>query len=62
MADKKEPKVDLNLQDQAIKKVLDYKPKRGRPEKLIEPIPGPFEAIIKALVRPIKRPNTPTKS
>ena len=27
----------------------------GRPPKLIPPIHGPFEAIIKALVRPVKQ-------
>ena len=36
---------------------LNGKPRRprGRPEKLIPPIPGPFENVIKALVQPIKR-------
>ena len=38
------------------------KPKRGRPEKLIKPIPGPFKDIIKALVRPIKGSDTRAKS
>ena len=33
----------------------------GRPERLIPPIPGPIEAIIKALVKPIKGPQ-PTPS
>ena len=34
------------------------KRKPGRPEKLIPSLPGPFEAIIKALVRPIKGPQS----
>ena len=38
------------------------KRKRGRPEKLIEPIPGPLKDIIKALVRPVKGPSMPAKS
>ena len=33
--------------------------KVGRPEKKIPPIPGPFEAIIKALVKPLKGPQSP---
>ena len=42
--------------------MAEEKRKRGRPEKLIEPIPGPFEDIIKALVRPIKGSDTRSKS
>ena len=41
--------------------MADKKQKRGRPEKLIPPIPGPFEAIVKALVRPVKGPDTRAK-
>ena len=29
----------------------------GRPPKLIPPIHGPFDAVIKALVRPLKGPT-----
>ena len=36
--------------------------KPGRPEKLIPPIHGPFEAVIKALVRPLKGPTKPVRS
>ena len=40
------------------------KPKKliGRPEKLIPPIHGPFESVIKALVRPLKGPTGPVRS
>ena len=27
---------------------------RGRPEKLIDPIPGPLENILRAMVRPVR--------
>ena len=30
------------------------KVKRGRPEKIIPPIPDTFENVIKALVKPVK--------
>ena len=33
MTDKQEPKVDLNLLDQTIKKVLAYKPKKNKPRQ-----------------------------
>ena len=33
----------------------------GRPEKLIPPIHGPFESVIKALVRPLKGPTKPVR-
>ena len=36
----------------------EKKNKGGRPEKLIPRIPGPFEAIIKALVKPVKGPES----
>ncbi len=31
--------------------------KRGRPPKVISPIPDTFENVIKALVTPIRRPS-----
>ena len=34
----------------------------GRPPKLIPPIHGPFESVIKALVRPLKGPTKPVRS
>ena len=34
----------------------------GRPAKLIPPIHGPFDAVIKALVRPLKGPAEPVRS
>ena len=34
----------------------------GRPEKLIPPIHGPFESVIKALVRSLKGPGEPVRS
>ena len=33
---------------------------QGRPRKMIEPIPGKFEDIIKALVKPVKGPDPKT--
>ena len=33
----------------------------GRPPKLIPPIHGPFESVIKALVRPLKGPTKPVR-
>ncbi len=32
--------------------------KRGRPPKVIQPIPGKFENIIKALVKPVRTPKS----
>ena len=31
---------------------------RGRPEKLIDPIPGPLENILRAMVRPVRSART----
>ena len=33
----------------------------GRPQKIIPPIHGPFEAVIKALVRPVQGPTKPVQ-
>ena len=33
----------------------------GRPAKLIPPIHGPFESVIKALVRPLKGHTKPVR-
>ena len=42
---------------------MEKKPKKpiGRPEKLIPPIHGPFESVIKALVRPLKGHKKPVR-
>ena len=34
----------------------------GRPQKIIPPIHGPFEAVIKALVRSVQGPTKPVRS
>ena len=45
-----------------MKKRKKRKKPIGRPEKIIPLIHGPFESVIKALVRPLKEPTKPVRS